>query len=242
MVLYDTIGVTYDLLREPDPRIAAQIHHALGTSRKVINVGAGTGSYEPDDREVTAVEPSAEMIGKRGAEAAPALQAFAEALPFADKSFDAAMAVLTIHHWQDKEAGLREMRRVSRGPVVIVTFDPAHRPWLTEYLPELALLDEGQMPSMDFYGRCLGRVQILPLLVPHDCSDGFLYAYWRRPHAYLDPALRKGSSAFWALGDAVDEGLARLRSDLATGQWHERHAALLTQETCDVGYRIVVAA
>lgn len=242
MALYDTIGEGYDLLRKPDPRIALQIRSALGAARSVVNVGAGTGSYEPDDREVTAVEPSAEMIGKRGDGAAPALQASAEALPFGDNAFDAAMAVLTIHHWQDQQAGLREMRRVSRGPVVVVTYDPAHRPWLTEYLPELACLDERQMPPMDFYERCLGQVKVMPLLVPHDCSDGFLYAYWRRPHAYLDPALRKGSSSFWALGESVDSGLARLRDDLSTGQWQERHAGLLSQEAWDVGYRLVVAA
>lgn len=241
MALYDTIGVTYDLLRRPDFRIAAQIDKALGAAATVVNVGAGAGSYEPAERNVTAVEPSAEMIRKRGILSAPAVQATAEALPFPDKSFDASMAVLTIHHWQDQEAGLREMRRVSRGPVVIVTFDPACRPWLTEYLPQLAELDERQMPPMDFYQMCLGEVSVEKLLVPHDCTDGFLYAFWRRPLAYLDPALRKGSSSFWALGKTLEPGLERLRSDLAEGIWHRRYDHLLTLESYDVGYRIVVA-
>ncbi|MDT0507414.1 class I SAM-dependent methyltransferase [Novosphingobium sp. MMS21-SN21R] len=233
--------MTYDLLRRPDFRLAVQIDKALGTARTVVNVGAGAGSYEPAERDVTAVEPSAEMIRKRSIRSARAVQATAEALPFPDKSFDAAMAVLTIHHWQDQEAGLREMRRVSRGPVVIVTFDPASRPWLTDYLPQLAELDERQMPPIDFYQRCLGEVSVEKLLVPHDCTDGFLYAFWRRPLAYLDPALRKGSSSFWALGKTLEPGLERLRSDLAECIWHRRYDHLLTLDSYDVGYRIVIA-
>jgi ubiquinone/menaquinone biosynthesis C-methylase UbiE len=183
---YDIIGNTYAQLRKPEPRIARIIESALGPAQTVLNVGAGTGSYEPADRSVIAVEPSREMIEKRSSIAAEAIQASADALPFADKSFDGAMAILTIHHWPDKAAGLREMRRVTRGPIVLLTFDPSHRPWLTDYLPELAALDEAQMPAMSDYERWLGPVQITPVLVPHDCSDGFLYAYWRRPAAYLD--------------------------------------------------------
>ncbi|MGE0718427.1 MAG: class I SAM-dependent methyltransferase, partial [Alphaproteobacteria bacterium] len=153
---YDSIGINYAELRRPDPRIAAIVEAALGPARTVLNVGAGTGSYEPADRSVTAVEPSREMIRKRKPGAAPAIQASAEHLPFADGAFAAAMAVLTIHHWADKAAGLAEMRRVARGPIVLLTFDPAHRPWLTDYLPELAALDEGQMPAMSDYARWLG--------------------------------------------------------------------------------------
>ena len=185
--IYDTIGVDYANLRRPDPRFAAQIEAALGPARTVLNVGAGAGSYEPRDREVTAVEPSLEMIRQRPPGAAPVVQATAESLPFADNSFDAAMAILTVHHWADKAQGLAEMKRVSRGPVVVLTFDPEHRGnWLTDYLPALIDLDERIMPPMSDYVGGLGAVDIAPLPIPYDCSDGFLYAYWRCPHAYLD--------------------------------------------------------
>ena len=238
--LYDTIGLNYQDLRRPDPRIAAVIDAALGNARTVVNVGAGTGSYEPAHRQVTAVEPSAAMIAKRACGAAKAVQASADDLPFADDAFDAAMAVLTIHHWPDKSAGLRELRRVTRGPIVLLTFDPASRPWLTDYLPELAALDEANMPAMSDYARWLGPVSIAPVPVPHDCSDGFLYAYWRRPAAYLDPVIRSGSSSFWALPN-LDEGLNRLEADLRSGAWQARYAELLDAETYDAGYRLVIA-
>jgi SAM-dependent methyltransferase len=237
---YDSIGINYAELRRPDPRIAAAIDAALGRAETVLNVGAGTGSYEPADRQVTAVEPSIEMIRKRGAAAAKVVQASAEDLPFGDGAFDASMAVLTVHHWADKQAGLREMRRVTRGRIVILTFDPSHRPWLTDYLPELAALDEAQMPAMADYERWLGPVRVTPVPVPHDCSDGFLYAYWRRPRAYLDPRIRSGSSSFWAIGDA-EAGLRRLQHDLDTGEWERRYAELLALDAYDAGYRLVVA-
>ncbi len=206
----------------------------------MLNVGAGTGSYEPADRQVTAVEPSAAMIAKRPAGAAPAVQATADRLAFADNSFDAAMAVLTVHHWPDKAAGLAELRRVTKGPIVLLSFDPAVRPWLTDYLPALAALDVGQMPALADYARWLGKVAISPVPVPHDCSDGFLYAYWRRPAAYLDPHVRSGSSSFWAL-DGLEAGLAQLARDLERGDWQRRHADLLAAEEWDVGYRLVVS-
>jgi len=237
---YDLIGLNYAQLRKPDPRIEAAIVSALGPAQSILNVGAGTGSYEPQDRSVTAVEPSQEMIRKRSPHAARAIQASAGALPFADNSFDAAMAILTLHHWPDKEAGLREMRRVTRGRIVLLTFDPSHRPWLTDYLPELAALDEAQMPAMADYARWLGPVQVTPVLVPHDCSDGFLYAYWRRPAAYLDSLIRSGSSSFWAIGHA-QAGLQALQRDLESGAWERRYADLLTRDVYDAGYRLVVA-
>jgi SAM-dependent methyltransferase len=238
---YDTIGINYAELRKPDPRIARIIAGALGSARIVLNVGAGTGSYEPTDRSVIAVEPSRAMIQNRRPGAAEAVQASAGDLPFDDKRFDAAMAILTIHHWPDKAAGLREMRRVTRGRIVLLTFDPAHRPWLTDYLPELAALDERQMPRMSDYERWLGAVEITPVPVPHDCSDGFLYAYWRRPSAYLDARIRSGSSSFWAIGDAAKPGLEKLRRDLETGVWARRYAGLLALDEYDAGFRLVVA-
>ena len=236
---YDTIGVNYSDLRKPDSRIAAAIGEALGSAETVLNVGAGTGSYEPADRQVTAVEPSAEMIRQRGASTASVVQGYAEHLPFDDNSFDASMAVLTVHHWADKEKGFKEMRRVTRGRVVVLTFDPAHREnWLADYIPELVALDEAIMPRMTDYEKWLGSLEIAAVPVPHDCTDGFLYAYWRRPAAYLDPRIRAAMSSFWAL-DNVSEGLRRLASDLDTGAWAQRHSELLDLEEWDVGYRLV---
>ncbi len=238
---YDVIGINYAELRKPDRRIARVIESALGSAQNVLNVGAGTGSYEPIDRSVIAVDPSGEMIRKRGPAAAKAIEASADDLPFDDKSFDASMAILTIHHWPDKAAGLREMRRVTRGRIVLLTHDPAHRPWLTDYLPELAALDEKQMPTISDYERWLGFAQITPVMVPHDCSDGFLYAYWRRPAAYLDAHVRSGSSSFWAIGNAAEAGLQDLRRDLETGEWERRYAKLLDLDEYDAGYRLVIA-
>jgi SAM-dependent methyltransferase len=237
---YDIIGINYAELRKPDQRIGRIIERALGSAQTVLNVGAGTGSYEPTDRSVIALEPSIEMIRKRGPAAAEAIQASADDLPFDDKSFDASMAILTIHHWPDQEAGLRKMRRVTRGRIVLLTFNPSHRPWLTDYLPELAALDEAQAPAVSDYERWLGPVQVTPVLVPHDRSDGFLYAFWRRPAAYLDARIRSGSSSLWAISNA-EAGLEKLRRDLESGEWERRYAELLTLDEYDAGYRLVVA-
>lgn len=238
--LYDSIGINYAELRRPDPRIAKTIEQALGAAKAILNVGAGTGSYEPADRQLIAVEPSLEMIRKRSPSAASAIRACADELPFADGRFKASMAILTVHHWPDKEAGLREMRRVTRGPIVLLTFDPSHRPWLTDYLPQLATLDEAHMPRMPDYERWLGNVRIAPLLVPYDCADGFLYAYWRRPAAYLDARIRSGSSSFWAIKDA-EAGLSKLARNLDTGAWRHRYSELLALGQYDAGYRLVIS-
>lgn len=239
--LYDTIGIDYADLRRPDPRIAAQIDAALGDAARVLNVGAGAGSYEPPGRAVTALEPSAAMIAQRPAGAAPAVQGRAEALPFADDSFDAAMAVLTVHHWHDQALGLREMRRVARRRVVLLTFDPAFRgAWQMDYWPQLTTLDDAQMPTLDFYTEHLGPVQVQTVAVPWDCSDGFLYAYWRRPQAYLDPRVRQASSSFWRIG-GVEQGLARLEADLASGAWHRAQRGSLARDSADMGYRLIVS-
>ncbi|HEY0113894.1 MAG TPA: class I SAM-dependent methyltransferase [Allosphingosinicella sp.] len=237
---YDTIGIDYARLRKPDPRIEAGIARALADARTVLNVGAGAGSYEPRDRQVVALEPSMKMIRQRPADAAPVVQGRSEALPFEDGAFDAAMAVLTVHHWSDKERGLKELRRVSRGPVVILTYDPAFRGfWLADYLPELVDLDEAQMPRMEDYERWLGPVSISAVPIPHDCTDGFLCAYWRRPAAYLDARVRAAMSSFWALGDVFGP-LGRLDEDLESGAWVERYGHLTALEALDCGYRLVV--
>lgn len=239
--LYDTIGIDYANLRKPDARIAAQIHDALGDAASVLNVGAGAGSYEPSNRQVTAIEPSVEMIAQRPAGLGQAVRGSAENLPFANDSFDAAMAVLTIHHWQDQARGLAEMRRVVRDRIAILTFDPAFRDaWQMEYWPQLVTLDEKQMPPLEFYSEHLGPVRIETVEVPHDCSDGFLYAYWRRPQAYLDLRIRKGSSSFWAI-DGVEQGLERLEADLASGAWDAKYGHLRALKSYDCGYRLVTA-
>jgi SAM-dependent methyltransferase len=236
---YDLLGLDYVNLRQPDPRIAAQIWAALGDAENVINVGAGTGSYEPHDRRVTAIEPSAEMIRQRPSDAAPVLQGYAESLPFKEGSFDAAMASLTVHHWSDQAKGLAELRRVARGPVIIFTYDPNFRGfWLADYFPALKTLDDAKMPRLDFYAKWLGKVEIRPVPIPHDCTDGFLAAYWHRPAAYLDPRIRKGMSSFHLIGDLSEE-LTKLERDLESGEWVRRYGHLLKLDACDMGYRLV---
>ncbi|EKE44922.1 hypothetical protein OCGS_0957 [Oceaniovalibus guishaninsula JLT2003] len=237
---YDTIGRGYAALRRPEARIAAPIHAALESARTVLNVGAGAGSYEPEGRAVTAIDPSARMIAQRPPSGTVVVQGHAEDLPFADDAFDGAMAVLTVHHWTDKARGVAEMRRVARGPVVILTYDPAFRDfWLFDYFPEIAALDEGQMPPMDAFGQWFGLVEIRPVPIPQDCTDGFLAAYWRRPAAYLDPHVRGTMSSFWKIGD-VTAGLDRLRSDIETGEWTRRHGDLRDLDRRDCGYRLIV--
>lgn len=241
--IYDRIGRGYAARRRPDPRIGAFVWRALGGSASIVNVGAGTGSYEPGDRRVVAVEPSIVMIRQRPPHAAPVVRASAGTLPFRDRSFDAALAVLTLHHWPDWRGGLSEMARVARGPVVLLTWDPAACEfWLVEdYFPEIMLIDRAIFPTMDEMRQVLGRMAVSAVPVPHDCTDGFLGAYWRRPHAYLDPQVRAAISAFTKLND-VAARLQRLADDLESGEWNRRHGALLGQDSIDLGYRVVVTA
>jgi SAM-dependent methyltransferase len=204
-------------------------------------VGAGTGSYEPANRAVTAVEPSTEMIRRRAAGLAPAVQGSAERLPFADRAFDAALALLTVHHWKDRARGLAELRRVACDRIVIFTFDPDHPSFwlLRDYLPEIAELDRSMFPSLAELERLLGPVEVQCVPIPADCSDGFLGAYWRRPAAYLDPRVRAAISAF-SLVDAT-AAIARLRRDLADGTWSARNGTLAALHELDIGYRLVLA-
>ncbi|WP_189281805.1 class I SAM-dependent methyltransferase [Streptomyces atratus] len=244
MTTYDTIGASYSNARRPDPRIAARIHAALGNAATVINVGAGTGSYEPP-QTLLAVEPSATMIAQRPTGSAPALQASAESIPIADDSADAVMAVLTVHHWADLEAGVRELRRIARQRIAIFTWDQdvSRKFWLLdEYLPEAAAFDEARAVAIDRLAGLLGGAHIGIVPIPHDCTDGFAAVYWRRPEAYLDPAVRAGMSNLALVGEkALHAGLARLSDDLVSGRWRERHADLLDRETLDVGYRLLIA-
>lgn len=243
MALYDSIGRSYAGFRRPDHRIAAAIDAALGDAMSVVNIGAGTGSYEPLGRTVLAVEPSELMIRQRPKEAAPCLRGSAEALPVATASVDAAMAVLTVHHWTDLALGLREMARVARQRAVLLTWVPDAAPfWLTEdYFPEIAAHDRKIFPSaaalVAMLERTIGPVNMAPVPIPHDCIDGILCAYWRRPESYLDAGIRSAMSSFTRID--AEAGLARLRADLSSGRWAERNRHLLALETLDLGYRIV---
>jgi SAM-dependent methyltransferase len=236
----DTLGAGYAGRRQADPRIEKAIVAALADARSVINVGAGGGSYEPADRPVLAVEPSSVMIRQRSAGAAPCVRASAESLPVPDGAFDTAMAVLTIHHWSDWRCGLRELRRVARRRIVLVTFDnDAADFWLTrDYFPELLALDRRIMPPLDALAAELGAFQSRAILVPHDCKDGFLGAYWRRPEIYLDPAARRSMSSFAKID--ADPGLGKLASDLECGVWRKRNADILDLDALDLGYRLLV--
>jgi hypothetical protein len=242
---YQVIGMGYADHRRPDPRIGDVIDRSLGSAKTVINVGAGSGSYEPGQRQVTAVEPSTVMIGQRPYGAAPCVQGYAESLPFPDESFDAGMAILTVHHWTDAPAGLAELRRVSARQTVL-TWDPAviARFWLVEeYLPEIAAA-ESELATLDLiraeFERHGARVTVTPVPVPADCIDGFLAAYWRRPQSYLDPRIRASISALANLDQAhVEHAMKRLATDLTSGRWHENHSDLLATGTLDVGYRLI---
>jgi SAM-dependent methyltransferase len=240
--LYDRIGDGYAAVRREEPAIAAAIHAALGDACTVVNVGAGAGSYEPRDRDVIAVEPSPVMLGQRPVGAAPAVQASAEALPFGDGAFDAAMAVLSDHHWPDRAGGLRELRRVARRRAVVFQCDLDAqlagfwlvRDYLTTFRP----------PSMTVaeIAEHVGAERIEPVPIPADCRDGFLGAYWRRPTAYLDPRVRAGISVFRLLPPSdVDAALERLRADIESGEWARRNADLLERDRLDIGYRLIVA-
>src|SRR4051794_12069901 len=241
--LYDSIGATYTVTRRTEPRIAAQVWAALGDAQTVLNVGAGTGSYEPSDREVTAVEPSAVMRAQRPARAAPCVAATAECLPFEDQSFDAAMAFATVHHWHDPIAGLREMRRVARRVVVFTcdNTDPSWRSrfWLTrDYLTDVPASRVGLATEL---ARAIGA-RMEPVLIPWDCADGFFEAYWRRPEAYLDENVRRGISVWAGVGpDAEQRAVLSLRADLASGRWAERNRDLVALDAAELGLRLLVA-
>jgi SAM-dependent methyltransferase len=243
MALYDTIGGGYAAYRRAEPRIAAVIEAALGDAGSVVNVGAGAGSYEPVGRDVVAVEPSGVMIAQRPVGAARCVRGVAEALPLEDGSVDAAMTVLSAHHWTDLERGLREMARVARERVVVVTWVPEGEPfWLTEeYFPEIAAYDRSIFPGSEvlrgILERVAGPVREAVVPIPHDCVDGMLCAYWRRPEMYLDGARRAAISSF-ARFDA-GAGVERLRGDLERGEWRERYGAVLGRTEMDLGYRVV---
>ena len=241
---YGTIGADYARYRRTDPRIARRVTDALGDARTVLNVGAGAGSYEPVDREVTAVEPSASMRAQRRPGLSAAIDAVAESLPFDDSSFDAAMATVTVHQWTDLAAGIRELRRVTRGPIVILTADPdaLDRFWLAEYAPLVISTEARRYPSISRLSALLGgdaRVESIP--IPLDCSDGFGEAYYGRPEVLLDPGARRANSAWsFVSSEVADEYVAHLRADLESGEWDRRFGYLRTQPEFDGSIRLIV--
>lgn len=242
---YGTIGTGYASVRQPDPRIEALVWQALGDARSVVNVGAGAGSYEPYDREVTAVEPSASMRAERPANRVRAIDGVADALPFADDAFDAAMASVTIHQWPDLEAGLGEMRRVASGPVVILTFDPVvpEHWWLPDYIPELFEVEAARMPPLDRIAVALGgQVETSIVPIPADCLDGFGQAMFATPERVLQPEVRRAMSA-WSFVDParVTEAIGQLSADLASGEWDRRWGRFRSLDEFDGGLRLVVA-
>ena len=243
-MIYDEHAPSYARKRRADPRIAAAIDAALGDAETVVNVGAGAGSYEPAGREVTAVEPSAEMIAQRPPGAAPAVRASAEALPFAADGFDAAMAVLTVHHWPDREVGLAEMRRVARRRIVIVAFDPGPLRdfWMVrDYFQAIAGLHSDRISSQALAAE-LPAASVEPIPVPRDCSDLFFAALWARPELVLDPDVVR---PMWVWQNLPEEdrldGRRRLAADLASGAWDERNGHLRGEAALDVGLRLIVS-
>ena len=240
--VYDRIGERYAAVRRTDPRIAGRIWTALGGARTVLNVGAGSGSYEPPGRRVVAVEPSIVMLAQRPSGTAPAVRAVAERLPFPDGSFDAAMGVLTVHHWTGRDRGLAEMRRVA-GRVVLFLRDPQRRPpwWLDHYFPATARLETARETSVAELARVLGPLDVIPVPIPGDCADGFNGAYWRRPRAILDPAVWGPMSALSLIPPADRAaGMSRLRTDLDSGAWERRWGHLLGLDELDLGYSVAV--
>jgi SAM-dependent methyltransferase len=242
---YEAGGAGYARQRRTDPRIEARVHASPGDARTVINVGAGAGSYEPTDRTVTAIEPSAQMRAQRPDHLAAALDASAENLPFVDNAFDAAMAMVTIHQWRDVDQGLREMRRVSSGPVVILTFDGGALDtlWLIDYAPELIDAEQRRYPAIEHIREVLGGSSIVAAVaVPIDCVDGFTEAYYARPERFLYPAVRCAQSAWGFIDDtATDTAVARLRDDLASGDWDRRYGALRDQPEFVGALRLITA-
>ncbi len=237
--LYDHIGYGYVTQRRPDPRIYSRIRQLLRGISSLLNVGAGSGSYEPNDLSIIAAEPSTQMISQRP-DLSNVVQAKAEALPFKDGSFDATMAILTIHHWRDKKKGLEECARVTRTRMVILTWDPTSDGfWLVQdYFPDLLALDRTMFPSLADIKNVLGHLSVERLFIPADCVDGFLGAYWRQPHAYLDAMVRSSMSSFSRIAD-IDSRIESLRKDLASGAWERKHKSLFTTDALDIGYRLI---
>lgn len=240
--IYDKIGITYSVTRCTDPKIAQQLYAELVGATRIVNIGAGTGSYEPEHVDLVAVEPSAKMIAQRKADAYPVEQAFAEELPFGDNSFSHAMTVLSMHHWTDRPRAFQEINRVTTEKFVAITWDPHAEPfWLTrDYFPEIHEADHRIFPDLAELSQYFDDVVMRPLQIPSDCQDGFFAAFWKRPDVYLRPEVRQAMSPFAKI-ENLAEGLQKLEQDLTSGQWAAKNAAILHASTLDVGYRIITA-
>ena len=237
---YDQLAEQYRTFRKPDPRIAARIQFHIQGAQRVLNVGAGMGSYEPQDFQVVAIEPSLEMITQRKNSKATLVQGMAENLPFVDNDFDVSMGVLTIHHWSDIALGLQEMLRVSKDKIVLFTWiGYGNNFWLIDYIPEIVGIDEALCPTLEELDEMLGDITAETIEIPYDCTDGFMCAYWRRPEMYLNPKVRKAISTFSRIPD-IQGRLNRLKDDLDSGVWRKRYNHLLKKDSLDLGYRLVV--
>ena len=237
---YDQIGINYAQKRKSDPRIATQVLNQLEGAQRIVNIGAGAGSYEPTDMDLVALEPSTEMINQRSADAHPVVQGVAESLPFPDQSFTHALTILSMHHWKNRDLAFNEINRVATERFVAVSWNPDAEPfWLTrDYFPEIIDLDRTIFPNAEEFASYFDDVEISPLLIPEDCTDGFLAAYWKRPSAYLDESVRNSISSFSNLHDISDR-LARLESDIESGKWHRMNQSILSESVLDAGYIII---
>lgn len=239
---YDKIGINYAKKRKSDPRIASQIFKKLEHAQKIVNIGAGAGSYEPDDKQLIAVEPSIEMINQRSSSAHPVIQGSAESLPFPDNSFTHALTILSMHHWTNRTVAFKEINRVATERFIAISWNPNAEPfWLTrDYFPEIFELDKKIFPDLNELETHFDNVKIEPLLIPEDCIDGFLAAYWKRPSAYLDSNVRNSISSFAKL-DTITKGLQKLESDLESNNWSKINQSILNKSSLDAGYVIISA-
>ncbi len=237
---YDQLADEYRIYRKPDPRIAERIHLHLRDARSILNVGAGTGAYEPEGADIVSIEPSSGMIMKRERSGSALVRGIAEELPFKDATFDCSMGILTLHHWRDIHSGLREMLRVTRQRIVLFTWiGYCGNFWLENYIPEITGVDEKLFPTLEELEKILGNMSVETLEIPSDCTDGFMCAYWKRPEFYLDPGARKAISTFSRI-PGVHGRLEKLRRDIENGEWQKKYSHLLERESLDLGYRLVV--
>lgn len=238
--IYDKIGNNYSVTRCTDPRIARQLNCELQGATRIVNIGAGTGSYEPENVDLVAVEPSSKMISQRKISAHPVEQAFAEKLPFENNSFSHAMTVLSMHHWENLELAFSEINRVATEKFIAISWDPDSDPfWLTrDYFPQIYEKDKRIFPKLETLSDHFDNVIISPLLIPSDCKDGLLAAFWKRPQAYLTSKVRQSTSAFSELNN-LTTGLQKLETDLASGVWAKNNNAILGLSSIDVGYRLI---
>lgn len=237
---YDQLAEQYRSYRKPDPRIAARIEFHIQGAQRVLNVGAGMGSYEPEDCQVVAIEPSRDMIANRKESKTTLVQGFAENLPFGDNDFDVSMGILTIHHWSDIALGLQEMLRVTKVKIVLFTWiGYGGNFWLEDYIPEIVGVDEKLFPTLEELDQILGGISVETIGIPYDCADGFMCAYWQRPGMYLDPEVRKAISTFTRIPD-IQGRLERLQDDIDSGVWRKKYSQLFEKESLDLGYRLVV--